>query len=251
MGLDLVGYLLRDGITKMPSYYNFDAVSVLLHLSDTFVHNAHVAAKATQTQPFGEVDIIRHWPMLCHSMHDIVVAPEIFELALELLPLANTYFGEPALLYSMNAFWTQPAPGQPQYQDTHSWHRDMDDRKQLVVFFMLTDVHELSDGAHQYQRGTHVLSDEQLGRHPNAPPANAVQTIFDVAGSVFLEDTRGLHQAHRPAVAPRGLAWARFGVSDPPESYNWDMLSPVPRAALGARYPKDPAVQHALHLVVA
>lgn len=246
--LETLHQLQRDGI--ITTSLLFDAEAVVTYLSQTAVYNAHVTAKSTALDTFAETVNLGQWPMFCHAMDSIVTAPEIFELALGLLPLASTYFGEPALLYSMNAFWTQPALNQPEYQDTHSWHRDGDDRKQLVAFFMLTDVLEISDGVHQYQRGTHVLGDDQLGRHPNAPPAEAVQTIFDVAGAVFLEDTRGLHQAHRPLAAPRGLAWARFGVSDPPESYHWDKLSPVPRAALGARYPKDPDVQRAIHLVV-
>src|SRR5256885_15978270 len=112
----------------------------------------------------------------------------------------------------------------------------MDDRKQMVAFFMLTDVTEMDQGAHQYQAGTHRIPDESLGRHPNAPPPEGVVTIFGQAGSIFIEDTRGLHQAHRPQVGARGLAWARFGVSDPPESYVWDRLSPVPKEALGVRY---------------
>lgn len=240
--------LQRDGIIQTDLRFNADRV--IEHLTCCHAHNAHVQAKATLSEPFTYVNVIKHWPMLCHSMHDIVLAPEIFELALGLLPLANAYFGEPALLYSMNAFWTQPAPGHPQYQDTHGWHRDGDDRKQLVAFFMLTAVHELGDGAHQYQCGTHVLTDEQLGRPTNAPDPVIVQTVYGVEGGVFLEDTRGLHMAHRPQVVRRGLAWARFGVSDPPESYIWDKLSPVSRLALGDRYPADPAVQHAIHLVV-
>lgn len=241
--------LQRDGIVK--TALRFNAELVVGYLRQTSVYNAHVTAKATALETFEEVINQRRWPMFCHTMESIVTAPEILELALALLPVANQYFEEPALLYSMNAFWTQPAPNAPEYQDTHSWHRDGDDRKQLVAFFMLTPVWELSDGAHQYQCGTHLLTDGQLGRHPNAPPPDIVHTVDGPDGSVFLEDTRGLHQAHRPQVAPRGLAWARFGVSDPPDSYGWDKLSPVPRALLGDRYPKSPKTQHAIHLVVA
>lgn len=242
--------LRRDGIIK-PSL-TFDAFETTAHFLDQPAYNAHVQAKATQPpEPLALALGARQWPMLCHTMQAAVTAPGLLEIALKLLPLANEYFEEPALLYSMNAFWTQPAPGAPPYQDTHSWHRDGDDRKQLVAFFMLTPVIELEDGAHQYQHGTHVLNDNQLGRHFTAPPPEAVTTIFGVAGEVFLEDTRGLHQAHRPRFLNRGLAWARFGVSDPPESYGWDKLSPVPAALLGVRYPEDPEIRKAIHLIVA
>lgn len=231
--------LRRDGITYIPQTFPFSDVKSFLR--DHLVTNAHVWAKGSDTDEYDAAVEMKQWPMFCHTMSAAVCAPHMFELAYGLLPIADAYFEEPALLYSMNVFWTQPAAG-PQYQDTHGWHRDGDDRKQLVAFFMLTDVREDRDGLHMYQAGSHNAETDAIDH-------NKWVRLLGNAGSVFLEDTRGLHVGARPQKL-RGLGWARFGVSNPPESYKWDKLSPVPARMLGDRYPADPAIQKAIALVV-
>lgn len=186
--------------------------------------------------------------MFCHDMWDVLGAPGVLDVALGSYGDAREYFDEQPLLYSVNAFWTQPAPGQPDYQDTHSWHRDGDDRKQLVAFIFGTCVDKPSDGAHLYQKGTHLLRDDQLGRDFRAPPPEDIVSVTGRAGAVFLADTNGVHMGLRPS-APRLLLWARWGVSDPPQSYHWDRLKPLPRHRLGALYPSDPELQRAIRLV--
>lgn len=245
--------LRRSGIVRAPdlSLCREEVLALHEHLDQCRVWNAHVTPKATEPpvllpQALAE----RRWPMLCHDMESVVVAPCLLELALGCWPIAREYFGEPAVLYSMNAFWTQPAPG-PDYQDTHSWHRDGDDRKQLVLFLFGTDVDRASDGAHLYQAGTHRLSDGQLGRDFRAPPPEVTVSVTGKAGTAFLADTGGVHMGLRPSSGPRLLLWARWGVSEPPQSYHWDRLSPVPRARVGDRYPSDPELQRAVRFVVA
>jgi hypothetical protein len=241
----------RDGISRLP--ITFPDQDVIEHLVGAEVFNAHVAAKATASAKFGSA-AMANWPMFCHSMQDIVTAPHILETALSLYPLVQDYFGEPPLLYSMNAFWTQPVPPNvPKYADTHWWHIDGDDRQQLVVFFMGTDIPTKEDGAHLYQRGSHKFypnpSKERLGYDYENPHDSIVAVMTGSAGTIFLSDPRGMHMAPRPKSKPRMLAWARFGVSDPPVSYGWDKLSPVPRALIGDRFPSDPVLQQAIHLV--
>jgi hypothetical protein len=247
-----LGDLRRDGIARTPLTFPVDAVRD--YLSETEVYNAHVAAKATARDRFGNVYVRQQWPMFCHSMQDIVTAPHILEASLSLYPLVRDYFQEAPLLYSMNAFWTQPAPNAPKYADTHWWHIDGDDRQQLVVFFMGTDVPTKDDGAHLYQRGSHKHypnpTKENLGYDWEHPPESVVEVVTGKAGQVFLTDPRGMHMAPRPASRPRGLFWARWGVSDPPVSYGWDKLAPVPRSLIGSRFPGDPVLQRAIHLVV-
>lgn len=218
------------------------------HLAKAPVRDGHVWAKGksppTYDRPSG-------WPMFCHRMEDVVAAPYLLETAIALLPLAKAYFdGERPLIYSLNAFWTQPAPGAEPYLDTHAWHRDGDDRKQLVLFVFGTDVAHRDDGAHLYQRGSHLLGDGELGRDFRAPPEGEVEVVTGLAGLAFMADTGGLHMGLRPKTRPRLLAWARFGVSDPPNSYVWDQLSPVPKEVLGSRYPADSEYQEAIRLVV-
>lgn len=241
--------LRRDGIVRLPQMPRNAMETIWRHLKDRNVYNAHVQAKGTEPPVRLRTALAdARWPMMCHSMHDAVLAPWLLEAALDLRGLAEAYFdGERPLLYSMNVMWTQPAPGSRPYLDTHGWHRDGDDRKQLVMFMFGTDVG--LDGAHLYQRGTHRITDADLGWDFRDPPVTVIETIYGVAGSVFLADTGGLHIGLRPR-KHRMLAWARWGVSDPPESYVWDKLQPVPRALLGNRYPTDPVLQEAIHLIV-
>lgn len=250
-----VEIMRRDGVTRLP--VKFNALDVLAHLKTKMVYNAHVQAKATEyPTSFGAALNENRWPMFCHSMQDIVTAPHILEGALNLYPLVQEYFEETPLLYSMNCFWTQPVPPHiPKYADTHWWHIDGDDRKQLVIFFMGTDIETRYDGAHLYQRGSHqhypTPTTENLGYPYEQPPESVVEVMTGKVGDIFLADPRGMHMAPRPIHNPRMLTWARFGVSDPPVSYGWDKLSPVPKHLIGDRYPADPVLQQAIHLVCA
>lgn len=244
-----INRLRERGIADSGSWTSGETRRFREHLAKTPVRDGHVWAKGksppTYNRPYD-------CPMFCHRMEDVVAAPYLIETAIASLPLAKAYFdGERPLIYSLNAFWTQPAPGAEPYLDTHAWHRDGDDRKQLVLFVFGTDVSHRDDGGHLYQRGSHKIPDDALGRDFRAPPESDVMLITGFAGKTFMADTGGLHMGLRPKTKPRLLAWARFGVSDPPDSYRWDALTPAPRAVLGDRYPQDAETQDAIRLVVA
>lgn len=243
--------LRKNGVEYLPHFVPRAAMDeVDEYLSTCWVYNAHVRAKSTESIIQNEAVRKNRWPMFCVDMQDAVVAPHLFELMVDHYDFAKRYFdGEQPILYSMNCFWTQPAPGAPQYLDTHGWHRDLDDRKQLVIFVFGTDVIYPQDGGHQYQVGTQNVSDQSLGRDFRAPPPHGVKTITGKKGTAFVSDTRGLHVGFRPNKL-RMLAWGRWGVSTPPQSYAWDKLKPVNKSLLGDRYPSSPDVQDAIRFVV-
>jgi hypothetical protein len=118
------------------------------------------------------------------------------------------------------------------------------------MFVFGVDVLEIEDGAHFYQRGSHRLRDDQLGYHFMFPTDSVLETVTGRAGTTFLTDTFGFHMGQRPTTKPRLLLWARWGVSNPPESYGWDQLRPASSALLGDRYPQDPELREAIRLVV-
>jgi hypothetical protein len=242
--------LQQNGIALAPTQLDKIA-DVNNYLRGCPVYNAHVKAKASATMIQYAAVMAAEWPMFCIDMQDAVVAPHLFELMVDYYDFARTYFGgEQPILYSMNAFWTQPVKSGLQYMDTHGWHRDADDRKQLVIFVYGTDVeNEFSDGAHLYQIGTHNVPDDKLGRDFRSPPPHVVKTVMGKAGTVFLSDTRGVHIGRRPNKL-RMLCWGRWGVSTPPQSYGWDKLKPVDKALLGGRYPSRPEIQDAVRFVV-
>jgi hypothetical protein len=236
--------LRRDGIARLPLMLAASEVRDLRdYLATREVWNAHVQAKARASQPCVQACLEGRWPMFCHAMADVIAAPHLFAFALTLTDLVAAYLGEEPLLYSVNAFWTQPASG-PRYGETHGWHRDGDDRKFLVLFAYGTDVLRAEHGAHLFGRGSHQHQLE------GAPPPETVETVCGAAGTMFLADTRGLHQGLRPD-RQRLLFWVRWGVSEPPASYRWDKLAPVAKETLPpGHYPAAERLRRSLRLVV-
>ena len=224
--MDMIDALRRDGIVELPPMIGVEDMRKALEGCQTY--HGHVKGASVAKRQDGN--------STCWAPEDILKAPHFFEFALQFRFLAKDYLEQDPLLYSVNAFTTYPISG-PMNPDIQDWHRDKDDTKFLALFVYLSDVLRDEDGAHYYQVGTHTGS----GIGP-------LKTILGPAGTAFIADGRGLHMGVRPHSAPRTLAWARYGVSDPPASYLWDKQQPVSKAVLGDRYPYQ--LQHLLHLVV-
>lgn len=240
---DVVERLSADGISLVDPLTSGEVADICSYLSNCEVYNGHVQAKADKMLPNPDAAQLARWPMFTTHMHDIIMAPHMFEAALDSYPIARAYFQEAPLLYSMNVFWTHPS--HEVYHDTHGWHLDGDDRKQLVLFVYGTDVNAAEEGAHLYQIGTH-----RQNRSDMAPrPGQVIRQMLGPAGTAFMSDTTGIHVGIRPNKL-RMLMWARWGVTDHPISYDWDKLSPIRRERIGGRYPQDPAMQDAVRLVV-
>lgn len=221
--------LRRDGIVSVPGLSTTQVDALWAAVQDCPRYAGHV--KREGRPHAGQ-------PISCWDMHDLIVAPHFWEWAVAFTPLAALYLGATPLLYSMNVFESTPSDWPP-HPGIEVFHRDADDVRFLALFLYLTDVHD-GDGAHVYQCGTQDLGSEMREMEMCGP-----------RGTAFLADTRGFHRGHRPTTGPRRLAWARWGVSDPPASYVRDQLQPLPRARLGSRYPTDPALQAIVRLVVA
>lgn len=106
-------------------------------------------------------------------------------------------------------FWTM----------NHFWHRDLNDRHQLVkMFVFLTDC-TVETGPHEYIRRSHrelgalngkrYFTDAEIDSlHPIGSPFREVSEVR--AGTLILEDTRGLHRARMPDAGYRDLGYAVF-----------------------------------------
>jgi hypothetical protein len=188
-----------------------------------------------------------NFPVTCHRPEAVLSAPGFFALTTSFLPVAEEYLGVAPLLYSVNAFWTRPTKKAPN-PHIQQWHRDRDDLKFLVLFVYLTDVEHVSDGAHFFATGSHRQNDQQ-NRAPQA--SEEVEVIFGPAGTMFLADTSGIHMGEVPWLgkSPRGIAWARFGVSERPAAYGWDKTTAVPASTLDLGV-VDASVQRATRLIV-
>lgn len=242
---DLLETLRRDGIVRLPPLAAPDVREVTAHLERCRVLNAHVPFQGKIAAPFREA-VAGGWPMFCHTMADVINAPHLLELATSYLDLARQYLEADPLVYSLNAFWTQPAAAR--YEQTHKWHRDGDDKRFLVLYIYGTDVLTPEAGAHVFVKTSHRLRDDELPKD-RAP---LLETVLGPAGTMFLSDSRGLHLGTRPQGGLRSLLWIRWGVSDPPASYRWDKMAPVALEQVDARYWRDltPAQKDALRLVL-
>ena len=166
--------------------------------------------------------------VLCWRLGDAVLAPNLLERALGMTDFAAEYLGvDVPLLYSMNVFCTRP--GQPVRPDIQDWHRDTDDVRFLPMFFYLTDV------------GPDARQELRVG--------DKVESIEGPRGTIFLSDTMREHRGRKPQTAERIVAWARWGISNPPASYQWDKLGPIDAALLGGRYPQDSRLRESIRLL--
>lgn len=178
----------------------------------------------------------------CWHMHTTILAPHFFEKILELSSIADAYLDGKALLYSINSFETRPVPHKS-IEGVNLFHRDGDDSKFIALFMLSTPVFKPEDGAHEFVIGSH--------KDPHGTGINGreIKTVMGVAGTLFFAITHGLHRGIRPTSRTRILSWARWGVSDPPPSYNGDGLKPIDSGMLGSRFPSDYKMRHMIHLV--
>jgi len=225
----MIADLQRDGLVDVGVMSG--AAEMLAFLQTRPTYPGHVKGASVAAQPAGS--------STCWAPEDVLRAPYFFEFALKFAGDVNEYLGQPGLLYSVNAFTTYPLNGPPN-PDIQDWHRDKDDVRFMALFVYLTDVLYENAGAHLFQEGT------QHGAEHGITCA-----ICGPAGTAFLADTRGIHMGVRPAYVPRTMAWARWGVSDPPASYRWDKQQPCSKDVLGDRYPSDPVLRESIRLVVA
>ena len=124
-----------------------------------------------------------------------------------LLATVTQYLGAKPSMASVQAWWTfgeHSVKGQKHYDDVY--HRDVDDLRFVKLFVYLTDT-TISNGAHSFIKGSHrgttltrrgPISDTEAQK--NFAPEH-FSTVTGPPGTVFLEDTWGIH---RPLLATTG-----------------------------------------------
>jgi hypothetical protein len=232
--------LRQNGIAVLPDGLTMEqAGEIHDYLRGRPCYTKHVKVYSDGVpRSFDEVSAVSD--VWCHDMADTIQAPHLWEFALSQIPLMRDYLGALPRLYSLNAFWSKAGPEVPD-PAIQAWHRDNDDTRFCAVFLYGTDVIADQYGPHRFRRGTQVGGGQEDG------PELAV---YGMAGTAFAANTHGMHMGGKPQSGqPRLLLWARFGISDPPESYVWDKLEPAPADLLGERYPADPELREIVKLV--
>jgi hypothetical protein len=140
----------------------------------------------------------------------------------KLLGLVELYMECWPTLYSMNVWWSNPAP-EPQLDHMQRFHRDRDDWRFLCLFIYGTDVDE-EHGPHQMIRGSHRTDvtgkGEAFDKACEANHGEQIQTVTGKAGTCFLVNTIALHRGLPPKAGPRLIAWGRYGLGPNINSYD-------------------------------
>ena len=118
----------------------------------------------------------------------------------------------------------------------NGFHFDLEDWRQLKVFFYLTDVGP-DNGPHRYVRGSHTKrplrhqftlfvgkTEQQINE---AYGTEAVTTMLGSAGTGFIEDPFGFHTATPVRAGRRLVLEISFGVSDVLHRRRYGELVPI------------------------
>lgn len=239
--------LKRNGVVRLPWTWPPSHVEEFTrYLKQRPVYTGHVVHAAEGDQVPRRWDEAQDYELLCYRMDDPVSAPHFFEFAIQFTGFAAQYLGAAPRMYSFNAFWTRPGKD-PINPNIQQWHCDRDDERFLAMFMYGTDIFNEEQGPHLFARGSHHDRERK-----NRPPGESevVDRIYGPAGSFFFADTSGSHMGVKPRAGERLLAWARWGIGNPPPAYLWDKLQPVPRRKLRLSRPVGPEVRQSTSLVV-
>jgi SAM-dependent methyltransferase len=135
------------------------------------------------------------------SESDLLKNNTIIQLWLDevLISIAELYFGSVPILDFVAATKTDAsslASLQEMDSDAQMWHFDKDRISFLKVFVYLTDVLDTS-GPHQFISGSHHSPPARDGRFLDDDLEHSsalIETFFGGEGTVFIEDTHGLHR---------------------------------------------------------
>jgi len=107
----------------------------------------------------------------------------------------------------------------PHKSMNHYWHRDLNNRFHLLKMFVFLSDCTLETGPHEYLIGSHKNFDQHNHQryfkdseidslYPQGDADRALSVVK--AGTVVIEDTRGLHRANLPTSGYRDLGFAVF-----------------------------------------
>ena len=151
------------------------------------------------------------------DINDVVDVPEVLALANHprVLGVVAAYLGCQPTVDSIMAWWS--LPGHAQAENEQFYHRDNDSIRFLKLFVYLSDV-GLDCGPHVFVRGSHAQDGcYERRRHQDDEVertfgADKVHTFTGPAGTVFIEDTYGLHKGALPTGQRRLLLQIRYSI---------------------------------------
>lgn len=145
----------------------------------------------------------------CHAPEDVIAAPGLLPYAKGFTPAVSTYFGCPAVLWSLNAFYTYPHAAFA--RGLHGLHSDQNTGTagdKLLALFVLG------------------LDTDITGAHLHVRPDGLIEPIFGPAGTAWIADQSHLHAGLIPDKT-RLLLWARWAECLP-QAYYDEKLPVIP-----------------------
>lgn len=206
----------------------------------------------------------------------VMAAPHLLALANrpEIVDTVSEAMGCLPVLYSFNAWWSFPVPGEPWPPHSQHFHRDNDDFRFFTLFVYLTDVEGEGDGPNQVVARTNSAAGMQEtmngGRIFNEAvrqslmtgypqPTDQVEKFLGPAirstlgprGTTFIADTRALHRGLMPRDRARLIFWARFGLGPNTNSSDGDLRAgPVRVSDLPEPLPDTPRNRYVNRLLL-
>ena len=198
--------LERQGIAYLPSLH-LDAktiAQVMLHYAGKPVLDLYSGARLESVD-----NLPSQYTKVQYTDQDTAACQPLVALANHpsILTAVGQYLGAKPRISTMQTWWTygeHSQTGQTHFDDVY--HRDVDDLRFVKLFVYLTDT-SLTTGAHSFIKGSHCST--ALTRRGPISDHDAEQqfskeqfeTVIGPAGTVFLEDTWGIH---RPLLATQG-----------------------------------------------
>ncbi len=204
--------LRDDGIAFLPEL-NLDAAT-LAEVHDYF-KGKPVLDLYSGKQLAGIENLAANYNKVAYSTVDTLSCQPLLALANHptLLATVAQYLGAKPSMASLQTWWTfgeHSVQGQKHYDDVY--HRDVDDLRFVKLFIYLTDT-TVSTGAHSFIKGSH-RSNQLIRRGPitdtqaqESFAGSDFVTVTGDAGTVFLEDTWGVHRP-LPATTGRRLIFS-------------------------------------------
>ena len=198
--------LKKNGIVFLP---DLNLKTAQLDEIHTYFQTKHVHDMYSGLDLGLAKDVTPSYNKVNYKTADTLGCSQLMQLAnnSEILSIAAQYLGAPPSIASMQTWWTigeHNLTGQSHYDDIY--HRDVDDLRFVKLFIYLTDTDEKS-GAHSYIKKSHLSSklvargsiSDEVAHHTFQ--SDLFATIVGSAGTIFLEDTWGIH---RPLLATHG-----------------------------------------------
>ena len=279
----LLEHLTQEGIAELGTVLHREhTLDIRAHLESCPTYGAHVAAQSD-----GLVLENDSSEFACYGLSDIAATPHVIEIANDpgLISLAEQYLGCVPTIYSLNIWWSRPAPDEGT-RTTQSFHRDIDDFKFLSLFIYLSDV-TMETGPHQYAIGTHTndglanvlaqsldLPDtrelETIQRSPefsavlenlnrgqsDLSPEHAKSIVGDnyksyigSAGTGLIMSPAGFHKGLTPRSDARLMLWVRYGTHEN-AAVRKDHITAVNVADWRTRIPDTPKNRYMNRLIL-